>query len=122
MSELRFAALGAGFWARFQLAAWKELPGVRCVALCDPVRAKAESLARQLGIPATYDEPEALLASERVDFLDVITDVGSHGPLVHLAARYGLPVICQKPMAPTLAEAESMVAACRRAGVPFLVH
>src|SRR5262245_41319127 len=122
MSELHFAAVGAGFWARYQLSAWRELPGVRCIAICDRKGAKAEALARELGIPAVYDQPEALLANEEVDFLDVITGVESHGPLVHLAAGHGIPVICQKPMAPSCAEAEGMVAACRQAGIPFLVH
>ena len=41
---------------------------------------------------------------------------------VRLAADRRLPVICQKPLAPTLEEAERMVAACREAGVPLLVH
>ncbi|HZW33817.1 MAG TPA: Gfo/Idh/MocA family oxidoreductase [Isosphaeraceae bacterium] len=122
MTELRFAALGAGFWARYQLSAWGELPGVRCVALCDRDRAKAEALARDLGIPAVYDQPEALFASEQLDFVDVITGIESHGPLVLLAAEHRIPVICQKPMAPSWAEAEGLVDACRRAGIPFLIH
>jgi predicted dehydrogenase len=122
MNQLRFAAFGAGFWARYQLSAWRELPGACCVALCDRDRAKAEALARDLGIPAVYDQPEALLDREPVDFVDVITGAESHAPLVHIAAGRGLPVICQKPMAPSLAEAVGMVAACRRAAIPFLVH
>jgi predicted dehydrogenase len=128
MTDLHFAALGAGFWARYQLSAWSEQPGVRCVALCDRDRAKAEALARDLGIPgdlgipAVSDQPEALVASGQLDFIDVITGIESHGPLVHLAAERGIPVICQKPLAPSWAEAEAMVAACRQAGIPFLVH
>jgi predicted dehydrogenase len=122
MTELRFAAIGAGFWSRYQLSAWSEQSGVRCVALCDRDRAKAEALARDVGIPVVYDQPEALLSREKLDLLDVITGIESHGALVHLAAERGIPVICQKPMAPSWAEAEAMVAACRRAGIPFLVH
>ncbi len=33
MDNLRFAVIGAGFWSRFQLAAWRELDGVECVAV-----------------------------------------------------------------------------------------
>ena len=36
MSEKKFAMLGAGFWASYQLAAWGEVPGARCVGVCDP--------------------------------------------------------------------------------------
>jgi predicted dehydrogenase len=122
MNELRFAVFGAGFWARFQLAAWREVAGTRCVAICDRAREKAEALARALEIPAVYDRPEDLFREARPDFVDVITDASSHGELVRMAAAHRIPVICQKPMAPTLHEAEDLVATCRDAGVPFLIH
>jgi predicted dehydrogenase len=122
MTPLRFAVVGAGFWSRYQLAGWRELEGVKCVAVCDLIRPRAEALARRFDVPAVYDDPEEMLGRERLDFVDVITSPDSHGRLVHLAAARRLPVICQKPMAPTLAEAEQMVRACREAGVPFYVH
>jgi ribulose 1,5-bisphosphate carboxylase large subunit-like protein/predicted dehydrogenase len=119
---LRFAVLGAGFWARVQLAAWGEMGASVCVAVCDPDRGHAEDLARQRNVPAVYDEPAALFAAEKLDFVDIITPVETHAPLVELAARQGLTVICQKPMATSLVEAEKMVETCRAAGVPFFVH
>lgn len=122
MSNLRFAIFGTGFWSRYQLAGWRELAGVECVALYNRTRAKAEALAHDFGVPAVYDEPEELLRNERLDFIDVITDVNTHGRFVHMAAARRLPVISQKPMAPTYVVAEGMVAACREAGVPFFVH
>ena len=57
-----------------------------------------------------------------LDAVDIVTAVEAHAPLTRLAAQHGLPVICQKPLAATLAEAESMAAACEQAGVPLLVH
>ena len=122
MNELRFAVLGAGFWTRFQLAAWRELPGARCAALYNRTRAKAETLAREFSIPAVYDDPGELLRREKPDFLDIVTDPGTHRRFVLLAAAQRIPVICQKPMAPSLAEAEEMVRACREARVPFFIH
>lgn len=122
MSNLRFAIFGTGFWSQFQLAAWQELAGVECVALYNRTRAKAEALAERFGVPAVYDDPEALLENEQIDFIDVITSVETHRRFVQLAADRGLPVICQKPMGVSLAEAEEMVAVCRDAGTPFYVH
>jgi predicted dehydrogenase len=122
MGDLRFAIVGTGFWSRFQLAGWKELEGVECIALCDRSRPKAEALARKFGVPAVYDDPEEMLERETLDFLDIITDVNTHGTFIRMAADRRLPVICQKPMAPSYAEAEGLVAACRDAGVPLLVH
>jgi predicted dehydrogenase len=122
MTELRFAILGTGFWARYQLAGWRELPGARCVAVWNRTRAKAQALADAFGIPSVYDTPDELLAREKPDFVDIITDAGTHRQFVELAAALRVPVVCQKPMAPTLADAEAMVATCRGAGVPFLVN
>ena len=119
---LRFAIFGAGFWSRFQLGAWRELEGAECVAVYNRTRSKAEALAREFGIPAVYDDPKALLASERLDFVDIVTGVESHEELTCLAAADGIAVICQKPMAPSAAGAEAMVAECHAAGVPLLVH
>lgn len=122
MRPLRFAILGAGFWSRFQLAGWRELEGAECVAIYNRTRSKAEALARDFAVPAVYEDAEALLDREALDFVDIITDVDSHSRFVHMAAQRGLPVICQKPMAPDLATAEQMVAACQAAGVLFFIH
>lgn len=122
MSTLRFATFGAGFWAPFQLAAWRELPDNTCVALCNPTRAKAEALAKRLEIPNVYADPAELLARERLDFVDIVSAVPSHYPLVDLALDHGMAVICQKPMTETLEQAETLVRKAKRAGVPFFVH
>lgn len=122
MTELRFALLGTGFWARFQLAAWRELPGARCVALFNRTKAKAESLAHEFGVPAVYDNAEHLFATEQLDFVDLITDVGTHEHFVNLAAQHGVPAICQKPMASDLATARRMVESTRKLGVPLFIH
>ena len=122
MNELQFALFGAGFWAHYQLAAWGEIPGVRCVAVCDPDREKAEELARKFSVAAVHDRPEAVFDGELPDFVDVVSSVHTHGQLVRLAAGHGVPVISQKPLATGLAEAEELVALCRASRVPFLVH
>jgi D-apiose dehydrogenase len=122
MTNLRFAIIGTGFWSQFQLAAWRELGGVECVALCNRTRDRAEDLARKFGIPAIYEDAREMLRREKLDFIDIITDVDTHGQFVRLAAEHRLPVICQKPMAPTLVEAAEMERACREARVPFLIH
>lgn len=120
--ELRFAVVGAGFWAHYQLAAWSEAPDVRCVAVCDRDRKRAEALAAARGVPKTYDDVAEMLRVERPDFVDVITNPPGHGPVVRLAAEAGVPVICQKPMAQTLAECVELVETCRAASVPFAIH
>jgi len=122
MRDLQFALLGAGFWSTFQLAGWYEVGGARCVGVYNRTRSRAEALARRFDIPAVYDDPREMLEKERPDFADVVTDAGTHGKFTRMAAELGIPVVCQKPLAPSLEEALQMEAACRKAGVPLLVN
>jgi len=122
MRKLRFAVLGTGFWANYQVPAWMELEGVELVALYNRTRSKAEKLAYQFKVPAVYDDVEALLKNETLDFVDIITDVDTHAGLTKTAAEKGIAVICQKPMAPKLDIAAQMVDVCRKNGVPLFIH
>ena len=122
MGDLRFGVMGCGFWAPYQTAGWMEVGGVELVAVYNRTRSKAEAVAARFGVPAVYDDAETMLDSEKLDFVDIITDVDTHARFTLMAAERGIPVICQKPMAPDLATAEKMVATCRERGVPFLIH
>lgn len=124
MTKLRFALFGTGFWAAYQLAGWMQTGEVECVALYNRTKAKALALAEAFGISAAsvYDDPALLLDREPLDFVDICTSVETHYPLTQLAARRGLPVVCQKPMATTLAECEALVASCDTAGVPLYIN
>ncbi len=122
MPPLRYAVLGTGFWSQFQISAWNEVGGVELVAVYNRTLSKAEKVAARFGNPKVYADPEDLIRSEKLDFIDIITEIDAHAPLVYLAARYRVPAICQKPLAPDLPTAESMLAACQEAGIPFFVH
>ncbi len=122
MSKLRFAVLGTGFWSHYQIPAWFEVGGVELVAVYNRTIAKAEQVAKKFSVPRVYGDPEELLQNEKLDFIDIITEVPAHAPLVYLAAKYKTPVICQKPMAPDYETARRMVEVCREAGIPFFVH
>jgi predicted dehydrogenase len=122
MANLRCAVFGTGFWSLYQIPAWFEVGGVDIVACYNRTVARAEGVAARFGIPKVYGDPEELLQNEQLDFIDIITEVPAHEPLVLLAAKYKVPVICQKPMAASYASARRMVEACREAGIPFFVH
>ncbi len=122
MTNLRYAVFGTGFWSYFQIAAWNEVGGVDLVAVYNRTVPKAEKLAAHFGVPSVYGDPEELLMKEQIDFMDIITEIDAHAPLVALAAKYKKPVICQKPMAPDLATAEKMTSMCHEAGIPYFIH
>jgi predicted dehydrogenase len=119
---LKGALIGCGFFARNHLHAWAQLPGVEIVALCDSDPRRLSEAARDFGTARTYPNAATMFAAEKLDFVDIVTTVGSHRVLVEMAAAAGVPCICQKPFASDMADAEAMVATCRDAGVPLMVH
>lgn len=122
MTEFKVAVFGTGWWSQFQIAGWLELDCVNIIALYNRTISRAEKMANRFDIPRVYDDPGNLLRNENPDFIDIITEVQAHAPLVFLAAKYKVPVICQKPMAPDLETCSRMVEACSRAGIPFFIH
>ena len=120
--NLRFAIIGTGFWSRFQLAAWQELEGIECVALCDRISAKAEALGKEFGVEAAYDDFDQLLDANDLDFVDIITDVDTHAQFSLKCAERGIPAICQKPLAPNLETAQGIAEAFEERGLPLYVH
>jgi D-apiose dehydrogenase len=124
MDKLKFAVMGTGFWSLYQIPGWLEVGGVLPVAAYNRTLTKAQQVAERFGIPRVYADPEELLKNERdnLDFIDIISAVETHAPLVELAAQYKVPVICQKPMSTDLISAERMLSTCRKAGIPFLIH
>lgn len=124
MPDLKFAVFGTGFWSLYQIPGWLEVGGVQPVAAYNRTLSRAQEVAGRFGIPRVYDDPEELLRREAadLDFIDIISAVETHEPFVRLAARYHLPVICQKPMSTSLASAEAMVAVCQETGIPLYIH
>jgi D-apiose dehydrogenase len=122
MDPLRFAVVGTGFWAHYQTAAWQELPGADLVAVCDRNTTAGATFAKKFGVSKVYDNIEALLQHERLDFIDIVADVESHLALTKAAAMKGVDVVCQKPIAVSLNDAEEMLKICREQQVKLLIH
>jgi D-apiose dehydrogenase len=116
------ALIGCGFFSKNHLHAWQQLEGVEIVALCDANAQRLQEASTEFGIAKVYASAEDLFANESLDFVDIATTAASHRALVEMAARHGVPCICQKPFANTLDDAVAMVQACRQAGVPLMVH
>lgn len=121
-SPLRVGVIGCGFFAENHLAAWTEIKGVTLAAVCDIDIAKAQAAAKRHGAKSVFATAAALLDSGEVDFVDIATTMRSHAELVGLAAARRIPVIVQKPLAPTLAECVRIIDTCKAAKVPLMVH
>jgi predicted dehydrogenase len=118
---LRAGLIGCGYISQQHIPAWQATPDAELVAVCDADRARAEARAEQFGIAKVYEDVETMLANEQLDCVDIATRPESHQALARLAAERGVNVLCQKPLAPTMAEAREIAGVCARAGVRFMV-
>ena len=102
------------------LGVWKEHPeyGVTATAVWDHDVARMQQAAEQHGLLAV-EQLEALLADTTISAVVITAETSYHAELVERAAAAGKAIILQKPLAMNLAEADRIVAAVQRAGVPF---
>jgi len=114
--RLRVALAGLGDVGTVHLAAAlaSEHVEVAAVADSDPARLAA---ARAPASVTRHASAEALLASGGIDIFCVLTPPATHEALVRLGAAHGAHVLCEKPLALSVAAAERMIAACDAAGV-----
>ncbi|MEJ3405551.1 Gfo/Idh/MocA family oxidoreductase [Rathayibacter sp. YIM 133350] len=115
-SVMRAAFLGGGFMAavhsRAARAARATLAGA---ASSSPER--AVRAANALGIDRGFDSVEELVSAEGIDVVHVCTPNALHAEMTLAAIAAGKHVICEKPLATSVADAERVVAAAREAGV-----
>jgi myo-inositol 2-dehydrogenase / D-chiro-inositol 1-dehydrogenase len=112
--------VGTGFIARVHAETFSRsaLASVRAVASRSADRAKA--FAGHWGIPAWHTDYQELVTHRDVDLVCVAAPNWLHRDIVVAAAKAGKHVVCEKPLARTLAEADEMIAACRDAGVKLM--
>ena len=117
MEPLRWGIAGFGWVATDFMVPAIEAAGDRLVAVADPAEA-AQAEARRRGVQV-YSTVRDLAADPQVEAVYVATPNYLHRAAVEAAAEGGKAVLCEKPIAATLEEAEAAVAACRRAGVSY---
>ncbi|MBN1400520.1 MAG: Gfo/Idh/MocA family oxidoreductase [Anaerolineae bacterium] len=120
MSKLKLALIGCGGYAAAYLRALQNHADADLVAVCDVDAAKAEAAARLVGAQPDTDW-QAALTTPHLDGAIIATPNHLHAAMTVAAAERGLHVLCEKPMATSLEDAQRMVAACRTAGVALLV-
>lgn len=122
MSTFKAVAVGAGYFSHYQYEAWSRIPEVSLTAFCNRDPERARVIAERFGVPNHYTDYRKMLEAERPDFVDIITPPPMHLEMTRIAAEMGIGVICQKPLAPTFAEAEAIVRCAESAGIHFMVH
>lgn len=118
----RGVLIGCGFFANNHMNAWAGIDGAEIVAVCDRDATKARAMAERFGVSGDYTDAAEMLAAVKPDFVDIATTSATHRTLVELAAPHARVIVCQKPMADSMAEGEAMVAAAAQAGATLLIH
>jgi len=123
--RIRYAVVGQGYIA--QIAVLPAFANARrnseLVALVSGDSRKLKTLARRYGVKNTfsYDEYDDCLRSGDVDAVFIALPNDMHREFTVRAARAGVHVLCEKPMAVTEADCRAMIAACERARVKLMI-
>ncbi|SPE40781.1 putative Oxidoreductase domain protein [Candidatus Sulfopaludibacter sp. SbA3] len=114
---LRIAIIGSGHRAWAHLGILKSLPQYQVVALADPTPANLDRGASLAPGAKTYSDYHKLLAEQKdIDAVIVITPSFLHSEVTVAALNRGLPVLCEKPMATSVEEANKMIEASKKSG------
>jgi predicted dehydrogenase len=116
--RVRVGVIGCGKIARNHVTALHGIAGVEVAAVVDVEAERAQAFGREFGVPHAFSDVEEMLASG-LDAVTVCTPHAAHEAGVLAAARHGTHVLCEKPIAVNLEQADRMIAATAEAGVRF---
>ncbi len=119
--RVRLGIFGYGLIAVAHAEAQSHLEGVELQGVCGPRAAGVAAFADRFGVPLATTDVNALLASADIDAILVDTPDEFHHDLTLRSLAAGKHVLCEKPLAPTVGECRSMVAASERAPVVAMV-
>ncbi len=130
MPELNVALIGHRFMGKAHSNAYRQLarffPGKytpRMKVLCGKAcTEELEATAAQYGWEESDCEWERVIARKDIDIVDISTPGSLHHPMALAAAKAGKHIICEKPLANTLGEAQEMLKAVEKAGVLHMVN
>lgn len=122
IKKVNVGLIGAGRIGTFHAeSVTHRLLNADLAAIADPAPGAADALAQKLGCPTATTDPTDLINSPHIDAVIIASPARFHSNLVEVAAKAGKAVFCEKPMALTIEEADSAIAAAQKAGVSLQV-
>jgi predicted dehydrogenase len=128
MKELRVGMIGYGFMGRAHSNAYKRLNDffpvqhrVVLQAACARNAEKAKAFADNWGYKRVETDWRKIVEAPDIDVIDICTPNDTHHDIAIAAAQAGKMILCEKPLARTVAESLPMVEAVEKAGVPNMV-
>lgn len=121
MSKVRFALVGCGRVSQKHVDAIRDCAGAELVAVCDVVEERAARLGTRCGVPY-YVSYDRMLGSHDVDVVSILTPSGHHPRhAIDIITKYRKSIVCEKPMALKLSDADEMIETCNAYGVRLFV-
>jgi predicted dehydrogenase len=117
MKQVKTAIFGTGFIGRVHLDAVRRLESVDVSALVDPHIEPAQLLGAGFGIPTVASDYRAILANPEIDVVHICTPNAQHYSIAREALEAGKHVVCEKPLATSVEEAQELVALAAKRGV-----
>jgi predicted dehydrogenase len=115
------AVVGAGYWGPNLIRNFTACPLTKVVAVCDKDPGRLAKVLAGYPNIAAVDNVEALLERSDVDAVAVATPVGTHAQIALAALRAGKHVLVEKPLAPSVRQAEELVRTAREVGRTLMV-
>lgn len=113
--------VGAGFIAQqSHIPAYLNNPSSKIIGVADPDLRRSDEVRNRFGIKKTFADYKDLF-KEPLDAISICTPTKFHAKIAVEAANRGFHVLCEKPMALTLEEADSMIEACKRNDVKLMI-
>ena len=121
--DLRFGVIGTSWYAdSMHLPSLVSHPNATVTAICGRTRSRAEEIAAKYNIPQVYTDFRQLIDSGEVDAVVIATPDDTHLSMALAAIDAGLHIICEKPLALTLAEARRMAERAEARGVKHMTY
>ena len=106
---IRVCVIGAGYFAQYQIAAWRRLDGVDLVGVADLDPAKRDALIANHPDLPVFETSAGMLETAKPDLLDIATPPSTHADLIRAHERQVASIICQKPFCNDLETAQAVL-------------
>src|SRR5215813_15253198 len=116
--KVKIGLIGSQFQADIHAVSLQSMPHeAEIVAVCSPTSGNAARFAQHFGIPRVFTDYREMLKESDIEMINICAPNSLHAQMTKDAAAAGKHIVCEKPLAMTIAEGEEMIAAAKKHGV-----
>ena len=121
MGKVGFGVIGAGILGANHAQVYSRLPGSELIAVCDSDAERAQAVAKKYGAQEQYSNFEDLLGNPDIQAVSIATPDHVHRDIAVAAAKAGKHILCEKPLALNVEDAQTIVDTANEAGVKLMI-